>query len=116
MHTASSANRTWRELRSASEYTATVGIPSSLQAQMTRNAISPRLAIRILRNIADDVVDLVGKVFGGASRCELLSSNNEWRGAIQAAAPNFFTFFYPDESRTGAARTQPAGRFPPAPA
>src|SRR5260370_18069760 len=51
MHRASSANRTWSELRSASEYTATVGIPSSLHAQMTRRAISPRLATRILRNI-----------------------------------------------------------------
>src|SRR5580704_11725064 len=51
MHTASSANRTCNELRSASEYTATVEIPSSLQAQITRRAISPRLATRIFRNI-----------------------------------------------------------------
>src|ERR1700722_1958015 len=51
MHTASSAKRTWSELRSASEYTATVEIPSSLQAQMTRSAISPRLATRIFWNI-----------------------------------------------------------------
>src|SRR5579871_1046092 len=51
MHTASSANRTCSELRSASEYTATVAIPSSLHAQMTRSAISPRLAIRIFWNI-----------------------------------------------------------------
>src|SRR5260370_18433694 len=51
MPTASSANRTCSEFRSASEYTATVGIPSSLQAQMTRRAISPRLATRIFWNI-----------------------------------------------------------------
>src|SRR5436305_1848001 len=51
MQTASSAKRTWRELRSASEYTATVAMPSSLHAQMTRSAISPRLAIRIFWNI-----------------------------------------------------------------
>src|SRR6516164_5740064 len=51
MHTASSAKRTCRELRSASEYTATLAIPNSLQAQMTRRAISPRLATRIFRNI-----------------------------------------------------------------
>ena len=51
MHTASSANRTCSELRSASDYTATVAMPSSLQAQMTRRAISPRLATRILLNI-----------------------------------------------------------------
>src|ERR1700751_4781277 len=52
MHTASSANLTCREFRSASEYTATVGIPNSLQAQMTRRAISPRLATRIFWNIS----------------------------------------------------------------
>src|SRR5258708_9056429 len=51
MHPASYANRTCSEFRSASEYTATVGIPSSLQAQMTRRAISPRLATRIFWNI-----------------------------------------------------------------
>ena len=51
MHTASSAKRTCSEFRSASEYTATVEMPSSLQAQMTRNAISPRLATRIFWNM-----------------------------------------------------------------
>src|SRR5262249_3758581 len=51
MHTASSAKRTCKEFRSASEYTATVPIPSSLQAQITRRAISPRLATRIFLNI-----------------------------------------------------------------
>src|ERR1700683_798787 len=38
---------------------ATVRMPSSLQAQMTRRAISPRLAIRILLNIR--------KSYGGPS-------------------------------------------------
>src|SRR5271167_4252946 len=52
MHTASSAKRTCSEFRSASEYTATVEMPSSLQAQMTRSAISPRLATRIFWNMA----------------------------------------------------------------
>src|SRR5713226_3307704 len=51
MHTASSAKRTCSALRSASEWTATVAMPSSLHAQITRSAISPRLAMRILRNI-----------------------------------------------------------------
>src|SRR5262249_39594238 len=37
----------------ASENTATVSIPSSLQAQMTRTAISPRLAMRIFLNRTD---------------------------------------------------------------
>src|SRR5262245_66050035 len=51
MQTASSENFTWRASRSASEKTATVLIPSSLQAQITRRAISPRFAIRIFLNI-----------------------------------------------------------------
>src|ERR1700747_3390666 len=51
MQTTSSEKRTCNEFRSASEYTATVAIPSSLHAQMTRRAISPRFATRILLNI-----------------------------------------------------------------
>src|SRR5262245_29725929 len=51
MQTASSAKRTCREFWSAWEYTATVGMPSSLQAQMMRSAISPRFATRIFLNI-----------------------------------------------------------------
>src|SRR5215475_13456988 len=51
MHTASSAYLTCNAFRSASEYTATVAIPNSLHAQMTRRAISPRLATRIFLNI-----------------------------------------------------------------
>src|SRR5215471_547000 len=51
MQMASSAKRTCSECRSASEYTATVRMPSSLQAQITRSAISPRLAIKTFRNI-----------------------------------------------------------------
>src|SRR5262245_52588135 len=52
MQTSSSANLTWRESLSASEWTATVLIPSSRQAQMILRAISPRLAIRIFLNIS----------------------------------------------------------------
>src|ERR1700761_2931479 len=44
MQIASSAKRTCSELRSASLYTATVRMPSSRHALITRNAISPRLA------------------------------------------------------------------------
>src|ERR1035438_3183151 len=54
MHTAWSAKRTASESRSASENTATEGIPSSLQAQMTRKAISPRFAMRILLNMEEN--------------------------------------------------------------
>src|ERR1700682_1084962 len=53
MHTAWSAKRTCRLSRSASEYTATVLMPNSLQAQITRSAISPRLAMRIFLNGTD---------------------------------------------------------------
>src|SRR5262249_44545277 len=52
MHTAWSAKRTCRLSRSASECTATVLMPRSLHAQITRSAISPRLAIRIFLNMA----------------------------------------------------------------
>src|SRR5262249_58853623 len=54
MHTLSSASRTCMASSSAVECTATDGMPSSLQARKTRNAISPRLAIRILSNISLD--------------------------------------------------------------
>src|SRR5262245_64578241 len=52
MHTLSSARRTCMASASAVECTATVAMPNSLQARWTRSAISPRLAIRILSNIA----------------------------------------------------------------
>src|SRR5262245_16668513 len=51
MQTSSSANFTWSESLSTSEWTATVRTPSSLQAQMMRSAISPRFAIRIFLNM-----------------------------------------------------------------
>src|ERR1051326_3582536 len=50
---ASSAMRACREPKSASEYTATVLIPISRHARMTRTAISPRLAMRIFSNIKE---------------------------------------------------------------
>src|SRR2546421_9995799 len=50
MQTDSSANRTCSESRSTSLCTATVPMPISLQVQMMRQAISPRLATSILRN------------------------------------------------------------------
>src|SRR5664279_5193905 len=51
MQMASSANRTCSELRSASLYIATALMPNSLQAQITRRAISPRFAMRIFLNM-----------------------------------------------------------------
>src|SRR6266566_2394607 len=50
MQTSSSAKRTWRDSRSASEYTATVWMLNSRQALMTRKAISPRFAINTFLN------------------------------------------------------------------
>src|SRR5688572_11882184 len=50
MWRASSASATCRASRSASEYTATVRTPRSRAAVITRQAISPRLETRILRN------------------------------------------------------------------
>src|SRR5262250_2106324 len=51
MHTLSSASRTCMASSSAVECTATVAMPSSLQARKTRSAISPRLAIKIFSNM-----------------------------------------------------------------
>src|ERR1700704_1741952 len=51
MRTSSSAKRTCSEFSSASEYTATVLMPSSRQAKMIRRATSPRFAINIFLNI-----------------------------------------------------------------
>src|SRR5258706_12966741 len=50
MQADSSAKRTCSESRSTSLCTATGRMPISLQVQIIRQAISPRLAIRILRN------------------------------------------------------------------
>ena len=52
MQTASSASSTCRAFLSASEYTATVWMPILRAVLMTRQAISPRLAIRIFLNMA----------------------------------------------------------------
>src|SRR5579872_6966581 len=52
MHTLSSAKRTCIASASAVECTATVWMPISRQARWMRSAISPRLAIRTLSNIA----------------------------------------------------------------
>jgi hypothetical protein len=42
--------------RSASEYTATVAMPIFLAVRMTRQAISPRFAIRIFVNMFRDLL------------------------------------------------------------
>src|ERR1700761_7295658 len=57
MQTLSSARRTCMAEASASECTATVEMPISLQARCTRSAISPRLAMRILSNMGLILLD-----------------------------------------------------------
>src|ERR1700722_31147 len=57
MHTLSSARRTCMASVSAVECTATVAMPSSRQARNTRNAISPRLAMRIFLNMMLRLLD-----------------------------------------------------------
>src|SRR5215208_1802004 len=52
MQIASSASCAGSESRSASEYATTASTPSVLQALRIRSAISPRLAMRMRRNIS----------------------------------------------------------------
>src|SRR5258706_10605323 len=52
MHTDSSASITYFASASASEWIATVLMPTSRQVRWMRSAISPRLAIRIFSNIS----------------------------------------------------------------
>src|SRR6187397_3218131 len=68
MQTLSSARRTCIASASAVECTATVGMPSSLQARSTRSAISPRLAIRIFSNMA----------IGRTTRARLSFDDHQW--------------------------------------
>src|SRR5690554_4969737 len=65
MQTLSSAMRTCMAWASAVECTATVWMPSSLQARWMRSAISPRFAIRTFLNILRLPPRPVS--FGGAS-------------------------------------------------
>src|SRR5262245_61819536 len=73
MHQASSANLTCKASRSATECTATVLMPSSRQAQMTRQAISPRLAIRTFLNILQRGV---GSRESGVGRIQFRASHS----------------------------------------
>src|SRR6185312_14344661 len=57
MQTLSSARRTCIALASAVEWTATVWMPSSLQARRIRRAISPRLAMRTFWNMRFPLLD-----------------------------------------------------------
>src|SRR5215470_14343081 len=74
---ASSASRTWSELRSTSLKTAAERMPSSRQARRMRTAISPRLAMRILRNMTNlKGSGGVARGAGSQRRCYLLACLN----------------------------------------
>src|SRR5438876_816942 len=60
MQMASSAEWTGRLCASASLYTTTVWVPSSRHARMTRSAISPRFAMRILSNEIERLPQCLG--------------------------------------------------------
>src|SRR5579862_1338088 len=84
MQTASSAKRTARLSRSASENTPTLGMPNSLQARMMRTAISPRLATRtFLNKPAIDGQDLAGDV-SRPVRCQEADGSRDFRGGTGA--------------------------------
>src|SRR3954463_11458657 len=76
MRRLSSACLTCSAARSASEYTATVRMPMRFAVRITRQAISPRLAIRIFRNtlalpgrlaLFEERGDAFASVTGGAN-------------------------------------------------
>src|SRR5207248_10510425 len=72
---APSAKRTGKELRSASLYTATVLMPSSLQAQRTRKAMSLRFAMRIFLNIEWDYLGrMANSAWPYSTGCPLVTS------------------------------------------
>src|ERR1700749_395587 len=80
MHTLSSASRTCMASASAVECTATVGMPSSLQARSTRSAISPRLAIRIFSNMQHLTTRHAPRKRG------IQDSRSEWSCAVPIAS------------------------------
>src|SRR5262245_14712055 len=86
MHTLSSDRRTCMASASAVECTATVAIPSSLQARRMRRAISPRLAMRILSNMVPQ-------------RGEWRVANGEWSYTATIRHAPFATRSFNDDQR-----------------
>src|SRR5690606_12496875 len=74
---ASSQAATWRALASASEYTATVRMPSRRAVAATRHAISPRLAIRSLLNIGRLRVGVASGLRGHPGRAALVEERGD---------------------------------------
>src|SRR4051794_27929392 len=86
MHTLSSARRTCIASASAVECTATVAMPSSLQARSMRSAISPRLAIRILSNMPGKRLALLddGKRLGIFDRLTVVDEDGEHGAGVRS--------------------------------
>src|SRR6185312_7746588 len=80
---ASSAFITCKAARSTSENTATVGMPSSRQARITRTAISPRLATRIFLNsggmVKGDLTTEDTESTEAENKAEDLTIDSAWR-------------------------------------
>ena len=72
---------TWRQSLSATEYTATVLMPSSLQARMTRTAISPLFAMSTFLICA---VGVAGDALA-ATTWEALFARDAWTCCLRDA-------------------------------
>src|SRR5690606_17668407 len=95
MCTASSAIRTCGLRASASEYTATVAIPIAFAVRITRQAISPRLAMRILENISgaasrSDLIQRLAEV--GDDVVDMLDTHRYAHDLWSSACPHQFLF------------------------
>src|SRR6202171_2283257 len=86
---ASSALRRFRAALSTSEYTATEEMPRLRQARITRNAISPRLAIRIFLNVRGSP-----EVF----QRSFILPEFRWAAILDAASSTVGSFGYHDYS------------------
>src|ERR1700733_4005003 len=93
MQIASSANRTCSEFRSASLYTATVRIPISLHALITRSAISPRLAINTLRNMLCPCSSHFNQHRNCHPSCALVFLRETWRSSSRPLRQGSCLFF-----------------------
>ena len=85
------AIRTCRAARSASLWTATVSMPRRRAVSMTRQAISPRLAIRIRENMARPYILKTAKRVGttgafAATRSDAASTRRVSRGSIMPSS------------------------------
>src|SRR5580704_11978768 len=88
-------------------------MPSSLQAQITRRAISPRFAIRILLNMYQTSVErtLLSAFLTLILKMQEIKNNTHVKGGGQECPPH--TINFAAGSQTIPARTRSADRSPP---